>query len=718
MGAQACLAGPYAIDNFNDLLKDIAESKHPTETANLSSDPASLYKLLKRPANTARDLTVKALNLCKLGDTEGALASLDRALKLKPDFTAAIGTRALLHLETSNPEAAEADIKRLLQLSSSSANAKKDKAAALLLRFRAHYAIGRKQQAARDLKAAAENDPENPKILAAQLDLKIARDDFQGVLRDVNKALAKFPGNCDLLVRRGRALANLNRYSEAKADLQRVLGKAPSVRAYCNYFFTLNRQEKYGTALTVLNEGVSRYPNSHALISKRAYLLNQLGRYDKGVTEATSAIKLDPSCPQDYRGRGIAYYKLKRYPEAIADFTESIELGDESATNYVNRAACLNETNKFADAISDCNKALSMVPNHVGALNSRGLTYFWMGEHKKAIADLELALASDPDFYAAMCNLAHVHLESGDNQLALRIINRGLAKDDRNADFLLQRSRIYQRMHNYPYALKDIDRAIEINPRSSKNLIQRAEIYINSGRYEAAVSDLNKALALIPSLVRPYALRGQAFARLGQMEQALADIEFAQRFTRTSASKRSEMQPFDIRETKEMIRTLDSLVAIMPNQPDIYYNRGILHFIANNNSACVNDMQKFLRGSDTSGGSAGNAAAIASLALRKTGKGGAARELLTWAQQHIQAGSQDSIMMSYLQGDISVEHLLKGVKKKSQLTRLKTFAGIDLAIKHESNAARTYLRWVAENGDASTEEHALAVSELTHLTRK
>ena len=63
----------------------------------------------------------------------------------------------------------------------------------------------------------------------------------------------------------------------------------------------------------------------------RASKLNEEGRLDEAVAEATRAAALDESDPEPLVDRAYAYAHLERYAEAVADLERALHLDREAA---------------------------------------------------------------------------------------------------------------------------------------------------------------------------------------------------------------------------------------------------------------------------------------------------------------------------------------------------------------------------------------------------
>lgn len=171
------------------------------------------------PARDAAAYDELGAGYAATGEHEAALAALDSALALDPDYASALSNRGIVHLQLARWDAALADFDRVVELRPDEAKSWYDRAYAL-------DAVGEYERALVDLDRAIELDPEyadawqNRGIVRArrgELDLAIA--DFTRAI-ELDSATAAFKD-------RGIALAQAGRHRDAVADFSVVLRREP-----------------------------------------------------------------------------------------------------------------------------------------------------------------------------------------------------------------------------------------------------------------------------------------------------------------------------------------------------------------------------------------------------------------------------------------------------------------------------------------------------------
>ncbi|MBD1865105.1 MULTISPECIES: tetratricopeptide repeat protein [Trichocoleus] len=118
------------------------------------------------------------------------------------------------------------------------------------------------------------------------------------------------------------------------------------------------RQGNYQKMLTILNEGIRRYPNNALLYSNRGAARSSLGDYQGAKSDYTRSIQLQPSSLA-YSNRARVYAILKQQ-QALEDLTEAITLnqgwGNIGAAFY-DRGELQVKLGNTKSAISDFKQA-------------------------------------------------------------------------------------------------------------------------------------------------------------------------------------------------------------------------------------------------------------------------------------------------------------------------------------------------------------------------
>jgi tetratricopeptide (TPR) repeat protein len=150
----------------------------------------------------------------------------------------------------------------------------------------------------------------------------------------------------------------------------------------------------------------------------RAVGWNKKGEYLKVITDATEAIRLQPS-QAVYNLRGSAYYDRGEYEIAIADFDDALKLGPPSGTIFHNRGNAWRGKGDYAKAIVDYDMSIKADPRSAFSFQNRGIAKEALGDLDGALADINQAIRLDPTLPQPLINRTAIWRVRGDYDRAI-----------------------------------------------------------------------------------------------------------------------------------------------------------------------------------------------------------------------------------------------------------------------------------------------------------
>ncbi|WP_027566810.1 caspase family protein [Bradyrhizobium sp. URHA0013] len=150
----------------------------------------------------------------------------------------------------------------------------------------------------------------------------------------------------------------------------------------------------------------------------RAVGWNKKGEYLRVITDATEAIRLQPS-QAVYNLRGSAYYDRGEYEIAIADFDDALKLGPPSGTIFHNRGNAWRGKGDYAKAIADYDMSIKTDPRSAFSYQNRGIAKEALGDLDGALADINQAIRLDPTLPQPLINRTAIWRVRGDYDRAI-----------------------------------------------------------------------------------------------------------------------------------------------------------------------------------------------------------------------------------------------------------------------------------------------------------
>jgi tetratricopeptide (TPR) repeat protein len=244
--------------------------------------------LTKEPLNPAAHLYTGVV-MARLGDTDGALASLNRAIELDPALVEAFKERARIFMELKEPVRAAVDLTTAANLDPSDEE---------IFMLRGFTLMGRMlyDAAIEDFTRALENLPGEPRILYDRAVAYLSKDEPRPAIEDLTALLNSRPNTARAISLRGVAHFHLGNAAQARGDF---------------------------------DEAVKASPNDPQVWNNRGFFHYKRGNYRAAIGDFEKALKLDP----DYES---ARYNMKLAIERNG--LASAEGGDSSDTGAGGRA--------------------------------------------------------------------------------------------------------------------------------------------------------------------------------------------------------------------------------------------------------------------------------------------------------------------------------------------------------------------------------------------
>lgn len=146
----------------------------------------------------------------------------------------------------------------------------------------------------------------------------------------LDSAIAKFPGNAELVGMRGALRLEQGQTAEALKDLEAA---------------------------------VSLEPSNAAILTNRAQAYRRFKREDEALADLNRAIKLKPDFVPARFNRGTILFSRGDYKSAFADFDHCVAVDPHTAAPYFNRAIAQDSLGNRKAAIADIERFIKIANN-------------------------------------------------------------------------------------------------------------------------------------------------------------------------------------------------------------------------------------------------------------------------------------------------------------------------------------------------------------------
>jgi predicted O-linked N-acetylglucosamine transferase (SPINDLY family) len=219
------------------------------------------------------------------------------------------------------------------------------------------------------------------------------------------------------------------RLEEAEAGYRAVLASdADHADALANLATLAHATGRSKLALSLLEHGIDKHPDSPVLRLNLGEVYRQLGRFYEAILSLSHAHRAMPDLPQArialcraYGARGAQAREAGKLDEALDDFRQAVAIDDDDGSAHYNLGTCLKDAGQLAEAETHLRRAVALAPEDADGHNNLGNTLKAQGHCAEAVEAYRLALRLDPhDAHRGSNLLLALNYEQALSPLAMR----------------------------------------------------------------------------------------------------------------------------------------------------------------------------------------------------------------------------------------------------------------------------------------------------------
>ena len=413
--------------------------------------------------------------LYEKGDSEGAIAAYDEAVKANPTSVAPLVKRAAIQI-----------------------------------------VLGRLDLARRDLDAAGKMAPGNAGLLYLKAQLEFRGGKYREAREHLQEILRVAPDHFPSLLLSGAVELALGAFEQSERQLRRYLDRNPN-DAYARKLLaaTLMKLKQPQRAIDALAPALGKSPNDLQLLVLLGEAYGQAGKHGKATEFLQRAAALDPKNAALQTRIGVSRLALGDTKEGIASLESAVEIGTFPAADFVLVLAQLGRRD-FDKALQGALQLQEKQPKNPVTHNLLGGAYLAKGNIAKARQSFEQALALDPEYLVAAMNLAKLDLQAKDNAAARRRLDYVLSRDASNLEAMLMQAGMERSAGNAKAYVEWLEKAIKANPTAIQARGLLATHYLQT-------KEPQKALAVASDARMAGGSTAEAATLLGRVQLALGD---------------------------------------------------------------------------------------------------------------------------------------------------------------------------------------------------
>jgi tetratricopeptide (TPR) repeat protein len=345
--------------------------------------------------------------------------------------------------------------------------------------------------------------------------------DFEKEEKAMREALAKNPGNTDIMYLLAYNQFDREKYDEAIEIFRQILKAHPDEeRAVEGSAYAYYKKELYETSKKMAMEALKKYPKNPRLMHVLAgsYLFGERSPH-KAIAIYEKAIKVDPNDVRLWLGWGESYLEIKS-PEA---------------------------SRKGVEILTECIKRF---PKYHIAYIVVGEEHQLQGDYRQAVRFLEKSIQLDPIYYRAYADIGDMLVDLGRYKEAEEYYQRTLKTNPRyEALIYTQMGRLYRIFGNLQMAEKCFREGISVHRDNPEDNQEKAMAYLELSRLECQKKNFSKAKEYIDNAFKDfphyeYNHYYLALMYLDQGEFAKAEEQLKKSYDKNTPE--DSMEPFEI----------------------------------------------------------------------------------------------------------------------------------------------------------------------------
>lgn len=251
-----------------------------------------------------------------------------------------------------------------------------------------------------------------------------------------------------------------------------------------------------------INDWKGNKIDEKAMITQRADILFDTGKYDKSTLCYDAALKIDPSDVYLLNKQGDNLSRLGDFQNAIVCYDKALKIEDDNEYIFNNKAIALLNSGDVEGALKANDKALSINPNSPTILYWRGFILEVLMRFDKALEVYDKLIKIDSENPEVWNSRGNLLTDMGKPEEAIESFNKAveLSLDDSemDADALNRMGNAYIDIGNLDKALECYNTAISIEKNNIDFLLNKGVVLMELGKFEEAVNSFDRVLLKNP----------------------------------------------------------------------------------------------------------------------------------------------------------------------------------------------------------------------------
>jgi tetratricopeptide (TPR) repeat protein len=450
---------------------------------NRSDDAVKIYQdiLAKSPDFMFGRYRLAEILLMK-GDTQGASAQIDQALKKDPSDRQALLLRSRVRSQSGRTDDLKASIEDLKEVLKQEPTSR----AGLYFMAQTNYQLGYYDQARAFAGDLEKNYPDYLPAKLLKVQIALTGGDVKGAMALVGELLDRLnktgpdANNSPqllaevrekALLARGSAQMQLKNFDAARQDFESARDVAPSDPTPYNSLAALSATEnKADEALASWENALKVDPTNFVALNGILTVHSQKQEFDKAHARIDQVLNSNPNNASLHFLKAQVYSYQRNVSSTEAELRKAIELDNGYIAAYHALGALFINTKQEDRAISEYQKIVQVRPDNPVAYTMIGMLEDSRKNYDAAADAYKKALAQDPNSIIAANNLAWLYATSGKGNLdeAVKLAQGVVQRNPNIAGFVDTLGWVYYKKNLYAAAAEQLQKAVSMDEQAAR----------------------------------------------------------------------------------------------------------------------------------------------------------------------------------------------------------------------------------------------------------
>ncbi|WP_421862759.1 XrtA/PEP-CTERM system TPR-repeat protein PrsT [Motiliproteus sp.] len=450
----------------------------------------------------------------KQQDTEAAEKTVDKLLKLAPNFDWALVTKAMIRLNQQDMEAARELSEKAIALRSRDIRAK-------MIAGMAHFYLNSYEASSKHLRSISSSLPANHIVqrILAYIDAS------QGKIDDTDNLLSLFdgsnPNDTRILSSLAGRLASQGEEEQAVSLLKQGARLKPNDPAILTQLGTMQLLQGQQEAEQSLNAALELNPEQTGAVSALVQQLIQTQQYDKARSVAEKLLQQQPDTDNSYLLLAEVDYAQRQYAEALNTIKRGLEKTPDNFQLLMAAAKSSAALENLQQTHAYLGQALAVNPTDRLALLNLYRTEKTLGDPDQAVRFIDQTLSQNPDTDTVLVAAATVKGDRQEYDAANQLLRKVEPTSEVYPIALGLLSNFALRQNDTAAAIRAVDQLVNLDPRIGDYQRLLVSLKIRNGDYSAALTQAQQSQQQLPQDPWFELLEVQLLFKTEQVQQAL-----------------------------------------------------------------------------------------------------------------------------------------------------------------------------------------------------